>query len=100
VDQEYVGEFCLDDKVRENAALSEAGKPESPLEQITDSEVRQSLEALPAQYRSAVLLADVEGFSSKGIADILSIPKGTVMSRPPADGISSTRISRHPAIIP
>jgi RNA polymerase sigma-70 factor (ECF subfamily) len=39
------------------------------------------LEELPEQFRIAVLLADVEGFSYKEIADILGIPIGTVMSR-------------------
>ena len=39
------------------------------------------MEALPEQFRLAVLLADVEGFSYKEIAEILGIPIGTVMSR-------------------
>jgi RNA polymerase sigma-70 factor (ECF subfamily) len=48
---------------------------------FTDTEVKEALEALPEQFRMAVLLADVEGFSYKEIADILEIPIGTVMSR-------------------
>jgi len=80
-EQEDIGEFYLYDKVREGGALSEAGNPEVVLDQMMDSEVRESLEALPVQFRSAVLLADVEGFSYKEIADILGIPVGTVMSR-------------------
>ena len=39
------------------------------------------MEALPEQFRMAVLLADVEGFSYKEIADMLEVPLGTVMSR-------------------
>ncbi|MDQ6747118.1 MAG: RNA polymerase subunit sigma-24, partial [Candidatus Dormibacteraeota bacterium] len=39
------------------------------------------IEDLPAVYRAAVLLTDVEGFSYKETADILDIPVGTVMSR-------------------
>jgi len=39
------------------------------------------VESLPEQFRMAVLLADVEGFSYKEIAEILDIPIGTVMSR-------------------
>ena len=53
------------------------GAAEDPLMQ----EVRESLEALPAQFRAAILLADIEGFSYKEIAEILSVPVGTVMSR-------------------
>ncbi|MGH9120119.1 MAG: sigma-70 family RNA polymerase sigma factor [Acidimicrobiales bacterium] len=48
---------------------------------FTDTEVKDALESLPEQFRMAVLLADVEGFSYKEIADILDIPIGTVMSR-------------------
>jgi len=82
VDQEDVGEFYLYGKVQESTTLGEAGNPEHlVLDQIMDSEVRESLEALPLQYRSTVLLADVQGFSYKEIADILGIPVGTVMSR-------------------
>jgi len=43
--------------------------------------VKQAIEELPDAFRVAVLLADVEGFSYKEIADILDIPIGTVMSR-------------------
>jgi len=51
------------------------------LEHFTESEVKQAIEALPEQFRMAVLLADVEGFSYKEIAEILDVPIGTVMSR-------------------
>jgi RNA polymerase sigma-70 factor (ECF subfamily) len=82
VEQDDVGEFYLYEKVHESAGMAEAGNPEvQVLDQIMDAEVRESLEALPVQLRSAVLLADVQGFSYKEIADILGIPVGTVMSR-------------------
>ena len=48
---------------------------------FTDAEVKEAVEALPEQFRMAVLLADVEGFSYKEIAEILDVPNGTVMSR-------------------
>jgi RNA polymerase sigma-70 factor (ECF subfamily) len=51
------------------------------LDQITEAEVKAAIEALPEQFRMAVLLADVEGFQYKEIAEILDIPIGTVMSR-------------------
>ncbi|HEV2068665.1 MAG TPA: sigma-70 family RNA polymerase sigma factor [Acidimicrobiales bacterium] len=51
------------------------------LDVITETEVKEAVESLPEQFRLAVLLADVEGFSYKEIADILDIPIGTVMSR-------------------
>ena len=48
---------------------------------FTDAEVKQAIEDLPEGFRMAVLLADVEGFSYKEIAEMLDIPIGTVMSR-------------------
>ena len=51
------------------------------MDRFTDTEVKQAIEALPESFRIAVLLADVEGFSYKEIADITDVPIGTVMSR-------------------
>ncbi len=48
---------------------------------FTDVEVKAALEELPHNFRIPVLLADVEGFSYKEIAEMLDIPIGTVMSR-------------------
>jgi RNA polymerase sigma-70 factor (ECF subfamily) len=39
------------------------------------------LDGLHASFREVVLLADVEDFSYKEIAEMLEIPIGTVMSR-------------------
>ena len=50
-------------------------------EMFTDDEVKNALEALPESFRMPVLLADVEEFSYREIAEILDIPIGTVMSR-------------------
>ena len=50
-------------------------------ERFTDDEVKAAIESLPEAFRIAVLLADVEGFSYKEIADITEVPIGTVMSR-------------------
>lgn len=51
------------------------------LEQISESEVLSAVESLAPAYRRTVLLADVEGYSYKEIAERLDIPIGTVMSR-------------------
>lgn len=48
---------------------------------ITDDEVKAALESLSESFRMTVLLADVEGFSYKEIAEIMDVPIGTVMSR-------------------
>ena len=52
--------------------------PDSNLEFL---EVVQALERLGAGQRTVLLLAAVEGFTCREIADILAIPIGTVMSR-------------------
>jgi len=46
-----------------------------------EDEIKDAVENLPTQYREVVLLADVQGFSYKEIAEILEVPDGTVMSR-------------------
>ena len=46
-----------------------------------EAEVKEAVESLPEHYRMPILLADVEGFAYKEIADILDVPIGTVMSR-------------------
>ena len=48
---------------------------------LTEHEVKEAIEALPENFRLPVLLADVEGFAYKEIAEILVVPIGTVMSR-------------------
>jgi RNA polymerase sigma-70 factor (ECF subfamily) len=63
------------------AAMAGRSPETEVLEGIPDAEVKEALESLPEQFRMAVLLADVEGFAYKEIADILDIPIGTVMSR-------------------
>ena len=54
---------------------------EEVLERITDTEVKAAVDSLPESFRMAVLLADVEGFSYREIAEIMGVPIGTVMSR-------------------
>jgi RNA polymerase sigma-70 factor (ECF subfamily) len=63
------------------AAAASRSAEEEVLDLFTDDEVKTALESLPEQFRIAVLLADVEGFSFKEIAEILDVPIGTVMSR-------------------
>ncbi len=54
---------------------------EELLEDVLDEDVQRALDDLPTDYRMAVVLADLEGFSYKEIAEILELPVGTVMSR-------------------
>jgi len=48
---------------------------------IVDAEVLTAIDALPEEYRTAVVLSDVEGMSYDEIAAMLDVPVGTVKSR-------------------
>ena len=64
----------------ESAVLSRSAEDQL-LEMFGEDEVKLALEDLPEHYRMPILLADVEGFAYKEIAEILDVPIGTVMSR-------------------
>jgi RNA polymerase sigma-70 factor (ECF subfamily) len=51
------------------------------LDAFVDEDIKSALEDLPENFRLPVLLADVEGFAYKEIAEIMDVPIGTVMSR-------------------
>ena len=56
--------------------------PESILLAAARTElVQHALESLPSSFREIIILRDLEGMSYKEIAEIASIPVGTVMSR-------------------
>jgi RNA polymerase sigma-70 factor (ECF subfamily) len=48
---------------------------------MVSADVEKALAALPSDFRMAVILADLEDFSYKEIAEIMECPAGTVMSR-------------------
>ncbi len=48
---------------------------------IVDDKVLEAIDALPEEYRTAVVLSDVEGFSYQEISETMGVPVGTVKSR-------------------
>jgi RNA polymerase sigma-70 factor (ECF subfamily) len=79
---EDVTEYYLYDHLAEGGASPRPENPERDvLALLGDETVLEALEELPVEFRQVELLADVEGFSYREIADILGIPIGTVMSR-------------------
>jgi RNA polymerase sigma-70 factor (ECF subfamily) len=54
---------------------------EMALDRLRDSSVIRALKELPQDFRTAVYLADMQGFSYREVADIMHCPVGTVMSR-------------------
>ncbi|MFQ5898683.1 MAG: sigma-70 family RNA polymerase sigma factor [Candidatus Methylomirabilia bacterium] len=58
-----------------------ANPEEAFFNSVVDKRLVDALERLPVRLREVVLLADVEEFSYKEIAQICGVPAGTVMSR-------------------
>lgn len=50
-------------------------------EEISDEDVLSALDGVPPHFREVALLADVQEFSYKEVAQILNVPIGTIMSR-------------------
>ena len=50
-------------------------------QEIRDEDVLEALGKVPIEFREVVLLADVQEFSYKEIAETMKLPLGTVMSR-------------------
>jgi len=51
------------------------------LENLPNEAINSALNSIPVEFRDAVYMADVDGFSYKEIAEIMNTPVGTVMSR-------------------
>ena len=79
VSEDEIPDWYLYSKMAETGV--EPSAETSVIEALPDEEVQEALSSLPDQFRMAVLLADVEGFSYKEIAEIMGVPIGTVMSR-------------------
>jgi len=74
-------EESFESQVSEEVTRKVKDPEEELLEDVLDEDVQRALEELPEDYRMVVILADLEGFAYKEIADILEVPVGTVMSR-------------------
>ena len=70
------------------------------LQRQTIDEVRAALEQLPAEFREAVVLRELEGLSYKEIAAVTGVPIGTVMSRLSRGRDRLLLILKSPAVSP
>ena len=75
-----LGRLQLVEDTEERIAETIAFEPSIP-QNITDEDVLEALRRVPLQFSQVVVLADVEEFAYKEIAQILGVPIGTVMSR-------------------
>jgi RNA polymerase sigma-70 factor, ECF subfamily len=80
-DVEDVEDLYLYRRIGPGGGSAGRSAEDEALDSFTDDEVKAAIESLPDAFRIAVLLADVEGFSYKEIAEITDVPIGTVMSR-------------------
>jgi RNA polymerase sigma-70 factor (ECF subfamily) len=70
------------DGVLVHAEATDRQSPERTLlDRSVSDDVQRALDALPDDFRTAVVLCDVQGLSYKEIAEIMETPVGTVMSR-------------------
>ena len=81
VELDEVEDFFLYRKIRDENNGANRSAEDEVLEGFVDAEITEAIEALPENFRMPVLLADVEGFSYKEIAEMTGVPIGTVMSR-------------------
>ena len=72
---------ALPEDAPERLASAEAGPERAYEENNLDPEIQQALDALPPDFRAAVVLCDLEGLSYEEIAATLGIKVGTVRSR-------------------
>jgi RNA polymerase sigma-70 factor (ECF subfamily) len=80
----YLRAEMTDELLATNVAHSSTGlrsAEDEALDTLPDTEVKTAMKALPEQFRLAVYYADVQDLKYGQIAEIMHIPKGTVMSR-------------------
>ena len=78
VNEETLEEIYKSTSIRKNRGVIEN---EEIFYDLFGDEVNRFLSELPAEFRAALLLCDIEGFSYSEISDILECPIGTVRSR-------------------
>ena len=79
---EGVSRDDVERQLRSETSRDLAREPEqSYLEQLLSDDVIRALDELSEDFRTVVVLCDIEGLSYKDIADVLDCPVGTVMSR-------------------
>jgi RNA polymerase sigma-70 factor, ECF subfamily len=68
----------LVENLQEKYGIAQKGKP---FDELFENKIAQSIESLPSNFRSVVLLSDVEELRYTEIAKTLACPVGTVCSR-------------------
>ena len=77
---EELEDWQLGDAESRTATSSRSAEAEA-IDHLPASAIKDALQSLPEDFRAAVYLVDVEGYSYQEVADIMDTPTGTVMSR-------------------
>jgi len=78
VDFEDVINYHKSDEVSDNKYLN---LKEESIDDMMGDEITKAINSLPSEFRTVILLADIEDFSYKEISKIIDVPIGTVRSR-------------------
>jgi RNA polymerase sigma-70 factor (ECF subfamily) len=81
VSQDDIEDFDLYQELKNHDPAYSATPESIVLDNLLDSDITQAIDDLPEQFRMAVILSDLEGFTYAEMADIMDVPMGTVMSR-------------------
>ncbi|MDQ3956225.1 MAG: sigma-70 family RNA polymerase sigma factor [Actinomycetota bacterium] len=81
VSTDEIEDFDLYQELKSHDPQYEQTPENIVLDNLVDSDIMEAIDDLPEQFRLAVVLSDVEGFTYAEMADIMEVPMGTVMSR-------------------
>jgi RNA polymerase sigma-70 factor (ECF subfamily) len=81
VSQDDVEEFDLYRELKDHDPQFSATPESIVLDSLVDGDIIEAIDSLPEQFRLAVILSDIEGFTYAEMAEIMDVPMGTVMSR-------------------
>ncbi|HEX2235776.1 MAG TPA: sigma-70 family RNA polymerase sigma factor [Actinomycetota bacterium] len=81
VSTDQAEDFDLYQELRNHDSHFEETPESIVLDALVDSDILEAIDDLPEQFRLAVVLSDIEGFSYAEMAEIMDVPMGTVMSR-------------------
>ena len=81
VSQDEVEDFDLYRELKDHDPEISRTPETIVLDSLVDGDILTAIDELPDQFRLAVILSDVEGFSYAEMAEIMDVPLGTVMSR-------------------
>lgn len=81
VSADEIEDFDLYQELRNHGTDFDETPERIVLDRLVDSDILRAIDDLPEQFRMAVVLSDIEGFSYAEMAEIMDVPMGTVMSR-------------------